>query len=47
MQTQTLAYRIGGNRLLYQIDALLRNAPLPPAGGEAPTIPVLPAGGGS
>ena len=47
MQTQTLTYRIGGNRLLYQIDTLLRNAPLPPAGGEAPTIPTLPAGGGS
>ena len=44
MQTQTLSYRVGGNRLLYQIDALLKNAP--PPSENAPLIPTLPAGGG-
>ncbi len=43
MQTQTLSYRVGGNRLLYQIDTLLKNAP--PPSQNAPAIPTLPAGG--
>jgi len=42
MQTQTLSYRVGGNRLLYQINTLLKNAPLPSQ--ETPSIPTIPAG---
>lgn len=42
MQTQTLSYRVGGNRLLYQIEALIKNAPMPSQ--NTPTIPTLPSG---
>lgn len=42
MQTQTLSYRAGGNRLLYQINSLLANAPLPSQ--SSPSLLPLSAG---
>ncbi len=44
-QTQTLSYRVGGNRLLYQIDALLKNAPMPSS--STSQIPTVQAGSGT